>query len=78
MKICELMKNHIKNYIKILGLAAVPFGTAQAMDYEIKVTQNHKPNAEYFRISIGEVISTVLIFDVASSLVCICRTKKGF
>ena len=23
------MKNHIKNYIKIMGLAAVPFGTAQ-------------------------------------------------
>ena len=26
------MKNHIKNYIKIMGLAAVPFGTAQAED----------------------------------------------
>ena len=23
VKICELMKNHIKNYIKIMGLAAV-------------------------------------------------------
>ena len=26
------MKNHIKNYIKIMGLATVPFGTAQAED----------------------------------------------
>ena len=26
------MKNHIKNYIKIMGLAAVPFGTVQAED----------------------------------------------
>ena len=27
MKICELMKNHIKNYIKIPRPATVPFGT---------------------------------------------------
>ena len=38
-----------------MGLAAVPFGTAQATDYEIKVTQEHKPDAEHFKISIGEV-----------------------
>ena len=37
-----------------MGLAAVPFGTAQAENYEIKVTQEHKPDAEYFRISVGE------------------------
>ena len=55
MKICELMKNHIKNYIKIMGLAAVPFGTAQAADYEIRVTQEHKPDAEHFRISVGRM-----------------------
>ena len=48
------MKNHIKNYKKIMGLAAVPFGTAQAGNYEIKVTQEHKPDAEHFRISVGE------------------------
>ena len=41
VNICELMKNHIKNYIKIMGLAAVPFGTAQATDYKIKVTQEY-------------------------------------
>ena len=55
VKICELMKNHIKNYIKIMGLAAVPFGTAQAADYEIRVTQEHKPDAEHFRISVGRM-----------------------
>ena len=32
VNICELMKNRIKNYIKITGLAAVPFGTVQAED----------------------------------------------
>ena len=37
-----------------MGLAAVPFGTAQATDYEIKVTQEHKTDAEHFRISVGE------------------------
>ena len=31
------MKNHIKNYIKIMGLAAVPFGTAQAEVVTIRV-----------------------------------------
>ncbi|MBR1843750.1 MAG: hypothetical protein IJ793_02665 [Opitutales bacterium] len=36
------MKNHIKNYIKIMGLVAVPFGTAQAGEYKIKVTQEYK------------------------------------
>ena len=56
------MKNHIKNYIKIMGLAAVPFGTAQATDYESSVTQEYKcdPNdpksekdgAMHFRISV--------------------------
>ena len=56
------MKNHIKNYIKIMGLAAVLFGTAQATDYEISVTQEYKcdPNdpksekdgAMHFRISV--------------------------
>ena len=46
------MKNTIKNYIKIIGLAAVPFGTAQAGNYEIRVTQERKPDAEHFRISI--------------------------
>ena len=35
-----------------MGLAAVPFGTAQAMNYEIKVTQEHKPDAEHFKISV--------------------------
>ena len=54
MKICELMKNHIKNYIKIMGLAAVPFGTAQAEAYEIKVTQESKHDAEHFKISLAE------------------------
>ena len=49
MNICELMKNHIKNYIKIMGFAAVPFGTAQAENYEIRVSQEHKPDAEHFR-----------------------------
>ena len=56
------MKNHIKNYIKIMGLAAVPFGTAQAEDYEIKVTQEYtcdrndpkseKDGAMHFKISV--------------------------
>ena len=50
MKICELMKNYIKNYIKIMGLAAIPFGTAQATNYEIRVRQEHKPDAEHFKI----------------------------
>ena len=58
------MKNHIKNYIKIMGLAAVPFGTAQAEDYEIKVTQKYtcdpndpkseKDGAMHFKISVGK------------------------
>ena len=63
MNICELMKNHIKNYIKIMGLAAVPFGTAQAVGYEIKVTQEYtcdpndpkseKDGAMHFKISVS-------------------------
>ena len=61
------MKNHIKNYIKIMGLAAVPFGTAQAKDYEIKVTQEHKPDAEHFRISIGEVGKDPRVADIVWS-----------
>ncbi len=31
------MKNHIKDYIKIMGLAVVPFGTAQAEVVTIQV-----------------------------------------
>ena len=41
------MKNHIKNYIKIMGLAAVPFGTAQAEDYEIKVASKLEGDSIY-------------------------------
>ena len=58
------MKNHIKNYIKIMGLAAVPFGTAQAEDYTITVTQKYpcdsnnpkseKDGAMHFEISVSE------------------------
>jgi hypothetical protein len=58
------MKNHIKNYIKIMGLAAVPFGTAQAKDCEIKVTQEHKPDAEHFRISIGEAGKDLKVAEI--------------
>ena len=64
MKICELMKNHIKNYMKIMGLAAVSFGTAQAEDYEIKVMRESKPDAEHFRISIGEVGKEPHVADI--------------
>ena len=47
-----------------MGLAAVPFGTAQAVDYEIKVTQEYtcdpndpkseKDGAMHFEISVSE------------------------
>lgn len=47
-----------------MGLAAVPFGTAQADDYEIKVTQEYtcdpndpkseKDGAMHFKISVGK------------------------
>ncbi len=58
------MKNHIKNYIKIMGLAAVLFGTAQATDYEIKVTQEHKPEAMHFRISVSRNGATPHLADI--------------
>ena len=67
VKICELMKNHIKNYIKIMGLAAVPFGTAQAEDYEIKVTQEEKPDAMHFKIAIGEAGKEPYVADIVWS-----------
>ena len=41
------MKNHIKNYIKITGLAAVPFGTAQVhggVEYKIEVKKKETSN----------------------------------
>ena len=66
------MKNHIKNYIKIMGLASVPFRTAQAVNYEIKVTQKHKPDAEHFRISIGEAGKEPHVAEIVWS------NKKGY
>ena len=49
------MKNHIKNYIKIMGLAAVPFGTAQVhgdpTEYRIKVERKEDANAERYIVS---------------------------
>ena len=47
------MKNHIKNCIKILGLAAVPFGTAQADNHTIRVVQEEKTDAVHFKISVS-------------------------
>ena len=74
MRICELMKNHIKNYIKIMGLAAVPFGTAQAKDFEIKVTQEYtcdpndpkseKDGAMHFEISVGKIGKDPHVADI--------------
>ena len=78
VKICELMKNHIKNYIKIMGLAAVPFGTAQAEDYEIKVTQEYtcdpndpkseKDGAMHFTISVSCDGSSPEVADIVWSV----------
>ena len=53
MKICELMKNHIKNYIKIMGLAAVPLGTAQVHGTEYKIEVKKKETDEVRHFSIG-------------------------
>ena len=55
MKICELMKNHIKNYIKIMGLAAVPFGTAQVhgnTEYKIEVKKKETDKVRHFSIGV--------------------------
>ena len=66
-----------------MGLAAVPFGTAQATDYEIKVTQEYKcdpndPKSEkngamwfYFSVSCeGSELSKITISWYAGSDVC--------
>ena len=36
-----------------MGLAAVPFGTAQAEDYEVRVRREEKPDAMHFKISVS-------------------------
>ncbi len=47
-----------------MGLAAVPFGTAQAEDYEIRVTQEEKPDAMHFKIAIGEAGKEPHVADI--------------
>ena len=67
MKICELMKNHIKNYIKIMGFAAVPFGTAQAEVVTIRVVKQELTEEKGARFVIskenekGECLESVSI-----------------
>ena len=36
-----------------MGLAAVPFGMAQAEDYEVRVRREEKPDAMHFKISVS-------------------------
>lgn len=57
-----------------MGLAAVPFGTAQAVDYEIKVTQEYtcdpndpkseKDGAMHFKISVGKAGEEPHVADI--------------
>ena len=61
------MKNHIKNYIKIMGLAAVPLGTAQAEVITIRVVKEEMTEEKGARFIIskenekGECLESVSI-----------------
>ena len=61
------MKNHIKNHIKIMGLAAVPFGTAQVhgdpVKYKVEVTKEETHTGWRFFIGAACIVGTELNQD---------------